>query len=269
MASWFDIFAAQLFALKCWYKNNRWMILSDIIWPYLIVGLLLGMGSMFGSLENYAQRMGVSRPILFLLSSTVVAMSSLMIAFSAAGFVRENRWLGTLPYILLTPAGIHTIVIFAGLPSAVISPVMTMTAIAPAAVYFEGVGGVLRIWAVLLIVLFGMLPLLGFSALAASVLLMVKEESNVFDMVAPLILLVSGVYYPLEVLPKILQLVGRVLPTTYVVEAARLLATYMEPEIRLLLAPIYMLTALALGYNLLASLVLGRAERAVKRKGVI
>jgi len=269
LTSWIDVFRAQLFASVCWYRNNKWMIFSSFVWPYLMVGFLVGLGSLSGSIENYAERIGVSNPLFFLLSSTVIAMSSLLIVFSVTRFALENRWLGTLPYILLSPVRTTVIFIASGLPDAIITPTITVASIVPAALYLEGLAGGLKILAVLAIVLFGMMPLVGFSVLVGSALLFLREESNIADVIAPLVLLVSGIYYPLEILPEVLQLVGLALPTTYVVEAAKLISAYLTPETRLLLTPVYVLTALTFGYNLIASLVIDKAERAVKRKGVL
>ena len=98
------------------------MLFSYLVWLYIMVALLLSLGSLFGSIEIYSERIGVSSPILFLLSSTVVAMSSLSIIFSVMGFVIENRWIGTLPYIMLTPSKTPIIFIAAGLPDAIMSP---------------------------------------------------------------------------------------------------------------------------------------------------
>jgi len=269
MTGWFDIFRAHLFADMCWYKNNRWLLFYYFIWPYLMVALILGFGSLFGSIESYSERLGVSSPILFLLSSTVVAMSSISIVSSVAEFVIENRWSGTLPYIMLTPAEMPTIFIAAGLPDAIISPLITMAAIFPAALYLEGISGGIRILTILIFIFLGMLPLLGFSALIASLTLIAKEESNVGQIIIPFLLLVSGVYYPLEVLPSILQFIGRIMPVAYVVEAARLFSKYIVPEIRIVLILIYILTVMTIAYNLLASLTLRGADRALRGKGVI
>ena len=196
MTGWFDIFRAHLFADMCWYKNNKWLLFSYFIWPYLMVALILGFGSLFGSIESYSERLGVSSPILFLLSSTVVAMSSISIVSSVAEFVIENRWSGTLPYIMLTPAETPIIFIAAGLPDAIISPLITVAAILPAALYLEGISGGIRILTILIFIFLGMLPLLGLSALIASLTLIAKEESNIGQIIIPFLLLVSGVYYP-------------------------------------------------------------------------
>ena len=269
MTGWIDVFRAQLFASICWYRNNKWMIFSSFVWPYLMVGFLVGLGSLSGSIENYAERIGVSNPMFFLLSSTVIAMSSLLIVFSVTRFALENRWLGTLPYILLSPVRTSVILIASGLPDAIITPTITVMSIAPAALYLEGLAGGLKVLAVLAIVLFGMMPLVGFSVLIGSILLFLKEESNIAEVIAPLVLLVSGIYYPLEILPEVLRLIGLALPTTYVVEVAKFISTYLTPEAHLLLTPVYILTALTFGYNLMASLVADKVEKAVKRKGVI
>ena len=59
------------------------------------------------------------------------------------------------------------------------------------------------------------------------------------------------------------------MPVAYVVEATRLFSKYTIPEIRLVLILIYTLTVMTIAYNLLASLTLKRADRALRGKGVI
>ncbi len=269
MVNWTHILRAQIFSIKCWYKNNRWMLISTFVWPYLMVGTLFGVGLTLGSIDEYARKVGVANPALYLLASSVVAMSSIYIMYSITGFILQNRWIGTLPYIFLSPVKAHTIMIFSGLPDAVLSPALTTTAILPAAIYFEGVTGAWRILIILLIIILGMLPLMGLSVIIASLLLILKEESNVMGSIIPFMLLVSGVYYPLEVLPRILQLISRAVPTTYVIEATKIVSTYLIPEARLLMTALYMIGLLTLGYNLMAASAIAKLDRIIKYRGAL
>ncbi|KYH42171.1 MAG: hypothetical protein AYL32_000220 [Candidatus Bathyarchaeota archaeon B26-2] len=269
MVDWRDILKAQLFSTVCWYRNNKWMLITTFVWPYLMVGTIFGIGMALGSLEEYAERVGVVNPALYLLASSAVAMSSVYIMYSITGFVLENRWIGTLPYLLLSPAKTHTVIVFSSLPDALTSPVFTAIAIIPAAVYFEGFTGALRIFIVLLITILGMLPLMGLSVIMASTILFLKEESNIMGSVVPFILLVSGVYYPIEVLPRVLQVISQFVPVTYVVEATKIVSTYLTSEARMLMVALYMIGLLTVGYNLLATLAMTKVERAIKSKGAL
>jgi ABC-2 type transport system permease protein len=234
-----------------------------------MVMVIFSLGMIYGSTEAYATRLGISNPALYLLSSSVVAMSSLFIVDAVAGFTLFNRWIGTLPYIILSPIKTPILLIVAGLPDSIISPIITIAAVVPAAIYFEGAIGAFKTVLVLLIILLGMLPMLGFSSLIASLLLVVKEESNILSSLSPFILLVSGIFYPIEILPRLLQIISGAVPTTYIVDASKLIATYYIPEGRMLMLLLYGLASLTLIYNLLAVSIIGKADKRVKTVGAI
>lgn len=267
-ASVFDVFRAQLHATIYWYKNNKWMLFSMFIWPYLMVGMLFALGSIIGDVNVYSQRMGIANPALFLLSASVVAMSSISIVDAVAGFALYNRWLGTLSYIVLSPIKTPKLFIAAGIPESLISATITISAVAPAAIYFEGLVGGLKLLLVLAVIVAGMIPMLGLSVIAASLLLVVKEESNIINSLIPFILLVSGVFYPIAVLPSFLQSVSQAIPTKYVVDAAKLVARFQSPSGAAILSFFYILAIMGIAYNMMALLAIGKAHEAVKRKGV-
>ena len=264
-----DILRAGLFGTFAWIKNNRWLLFSMIIWPYLTAFLLIALGMVYGSLETYRERLGVSNPILYILAGSGIVMSSLFIIDTVATTALYHRWLGTLPYLMLTPTRMYKVLVIEPLPGALISSTMGILAVIPGAVYFEGFFGACKLLIVLLLVYMGMLPLIGLSVIVASMTLVLREESNVAAFLTPLILLVSGVFYPLEILPQILQYMSRIFPTSYIVEASRMVATYTIPEFRALLIAVYALVALTLIYNGVASIALTSSERMVKRSGVI
>lgn len=264
-----DILRAGLFATIAWAKNNRWILFSMLIWPYLIAFLLIALGMLYGSIETYRSRLGIANPILYILAGSGIVMSSLFIVDSVATTALYHRWLGTLPYLMLTPTRMYKVLVLEPLPSAVISSTIGVLAVIPGVVYFEGLLGAGKLLLVLLLVYMGMLPLIGLSVIIASITLVLREESNVAAFLTPLILLASGVFYPLEVLPQILQYMSRIFPTSYIVEATRMIASYTIPEFKILLIAVYALGALTLVYNGLASLALTSSERMVKKSGVV
>lgn len=262
------VIRAQLHATIYWYKNNRWLFLSMFLWPYLMVGMMLAIGLLFGSLGEYASRMGVSSPGFFLLSASTVAMSSLGIVDAVAGFALYNRWLGTLSYIVLTPTRTTLVFLAAGLPESLITMLITVSSVLPAVIYLEGIVGGVKLLLVLAAMLAGMLPLLGLSMLAASILLVVKEESNIINSIVPFTLLVSGVFYPVEILPTLLREISNIVPVTYVVQAARLASSLSTPWGASILSLFYSLALLALAYNTIAAIAIRSAERRMLVKGV-
>ncbi len=263
-----DIVRAEFFANLYWMKNNKGLLVAMVVWPYLMVALVMGLGYVFGSPEIYAERMGISNPALFMLSASVVAMSSVTIIDTVAGYTLYNRWLGTLNYILLTPIRTPRLLIAAGLPTALFGPAITVTSVMPAAIYFQGVSGLLNLGAIYFMIILGMIPLLGISVIAASLLLIVKEESNIVNSLVPFLLLVSGVFYPVGVLPHALQLVARAVPVKYVVDAAKLLSALSTTSGAALFTVLYILAFMGVAYNLAAFLLVGKVDAKAKARGV-
>lgn len=264
-----DIIRAGIFSTFAWLKNNKWLLFSMLIWPYLMTFLILGLGIIYGSLETYKERLGISNPVLYLLASGGIVMSSLIIVDVVATSALYHRWLGTLPYLLLTPTKTYKVLLLEPIPSAVLSSTVSMLAVLPGAILFEGLLGAGKLFLILFIVYLGMLPLIGLSVVVASLTLVLREETNIAAFLTPLILLLSGVFYPIEVLPPILRALSNIFPTLYVVQAAKLTATYTIPEVKVLLTLISTLIILTLIYNGVAGLAIGESEKMVKKSGVV
>lgn len=263
-----DVFRAQLHATVYWYKNNKWMLFSIFVWPYLMVMVLLGLGTIMGDISTFSQRLEVANPAFYLLSASAVAMTSVGIVDSVAGFALYNRWLGTLNYIVLSPIREAKLFIAAGLPDSLLTSLVSIVAIAPAAIFFEGFVGGAKLILVLAIVIAGMVPLIGLSVIAASLLLVIKEESNIINSIVPFILLLSGVFYPVTILPESLQAMSYAVPTRYVVDAVKLVARFRTPSGVAILTFFTALAVLGVIYNGMASVAVSRAENAIRRRGV-
>lgn len=263
------ILRANFYSLVCWYKNNKWLLVSIVIWPYLMSFVILAMGVLYGSLESFKERLSIANPVLYVLTTSAIAMSSVGIIDAVANFTIYHRWIGTLPYLVMTPTKTYKVLLFSSIPESMINITLSVVAIIPAVAYFEGLLGVAKVTMVLLIVYIGMMPLLGLSILIASFTLGIKGEEDVASSLTPFILLVSGVFYPIEILPRILQYVSTIMPTRYVIEVARILATYAIPEAKLLFALLYLLAILTIGYNSISALTLRSIEKWAKKRGGI
>ena len=263
-SSFLDVVAAEFYAYTRFYKNNRAMMIAAFIWPYLMVLILLGLGYLFGSLSQYAARMGVRNPVFFIVSASTVAMSSTFIIDEVANYTLYNRWNGTLPYILLTPMRLPKQLLAASIPSTLVSPAISVTSALPVALYFEGLRGAAIIAALYAVIVLGMVPLAGLSVLIAGLVLTVREETNIANSITPFLLLVSGVFYPVTILPKALQLIAVAVPVKYVVDIARAIASTGTLSHEVFLA-IYVLTLMAFAYNSLVAPLLGAIEERVKR----
>ncbi len=264
-----DILRAGFFSTLMWLKNNRWMFFTMFVWPYLLAGGMLLIGTAFGSLETFSENVGVANPVVYMIAASGVVMSSLVIVDSVANFVVNARWVGTLPYLLLTPASYPLLLLLLPLPDALMGSMSGLIAALPGAVIVEGLMGAVRIGIILLFVYLGMLPLVGLSVVIASATLIVKTDENIASFLTPLMTLVSGVFYPVTILPPVLQALAKAIPVTYVVQAAKFAASFTTPEATPFLLAAGSLTALALGYNGAAAIIIRGIEWAVKKSGAV
>ncbi len=262
-----SVMKASLYLFTCWLRNNRALAFMMVLWPYMMAFFLLGLGTILGSIEEYSSRMGVANPIFYILASSSIMVSSINIVDTVAGDLLRHRWIGTLPYIVSSPPRFIVYAIAGPIPSTMITGLISLTSILPAAVYFEGALGGLKILLVLGLVYLAMLPLIGIAVIVGGFSLIVAEETNIASFLTPFILLVSGVFYPQYVLPTVLQWIGRAFPLVYVVEATRVLATYHIPPLQPILTAVAFLAGLSILYNTLAFPGLLYVEEKLRRTG--
>ncbi len=253
------------------YKNNRGAFISMLLWPYLMLALILGMGMMFGSPEAFKENVGLAvNPIIFFIASTLIAMASVDVMWGVGGNVLFYRWVGTLPYILLSPNKTSSTLVLTYIPRYLLFTFIQIMEFVPLILVLEGVyRGILDIGVFILAAIVGMLPLLGFSALFASFLLTIKEESNVLDWLNPIILLFSGAFYPVYLLPRWARLISQLLPSTYTIELARTVAIIGTPKLAAITFLIGVLAGMTIFYNALAYMFVDAGEKKAMKEGAI
>jgi len=253
------------------YKNNRAAFLAMFLWPYLMLALILGMGYFFGSPGAFKQNVQMDvDPVIYYVASTLVAMSALDVMWGVGGNIMWYRWSGTLPYILLSPNRTSTTLIFSYIPRYLLGAFIQLAEFMPLIIIIEGFSsGLMKIGVLVLAITVGMIPLLGFSALFASFLITIEEETNVLSWLNPLILLFSGAFYPAYLLPYWARFISQILPTTYTVELARVAAIIGAPKLAPITFFIGILLGIALVYNFLAYLFMGYGEKKAMERGAI
>jgi ABC-2 type transport system permease protein len=263
----YRIILAEIYLRLRQFKNNPPMLIVSLAWPYLMVIVVLVLGTSYGSLEEYARRLGVADPVVFLLAASGVAFTAVSIIDYGASFAVWHRWLGTLPYLALATPSLSLYLAASGAAVALLSVAVTYASIAPAIVALGGLESGLRLALIVAIVLAGMIPLAGLAALAAVLSVALKVESHVLSFINPLMLLVSGVFYPLELLPRLLKALSVLVPVSYVVEASKLVAALENPLGAKLYFALYAIAALSVLYNVAGLMLTGRVEKEVMVRG--
>lgn len=263
-----SIARAQAMLTIYWYRENKLMPALQVAWPYMTVFIILGLGSAYGSVERFASSMGVSNPLFYIISASFVAFSAVGVVDSTSNAVLWHRWLGTIPYIALAPNSLALYVTVSGLVSSLTGSGLILAALAPAALALAGLEGLEGLSVVAGILLLGMAPLVALAGLSASATLASREESGVLSFLNPLLLLASGVFYPIEVLPRILRALSDVNPVSYVVEASRIAASLASPAGRGVYYAAVALAVLGLAYNSVFAPAAVAGERVLRRRGV-
>src|SRR3954469_3058162 len=210
-----------------------------------------------------------SQELLLSLMIGAIFWNYLSVVFSwIAETITVERWEGTLEYTMMAPIRrwsqlfgsvvyamvyglVHTSVIFVAL--ILFFPQLDLSAANPPTVAT--------------FMLIGSFSFVGVAMIVAILpLLYVERGSQMALVVQSVLLLVSGVYYSIEVLPPWMQVIAHLSPATYVLAGVRAGLIEGKPvtELTNLLWPLVVMGIVLIPFGLWA---FGRAERYAKRTG--
>jgi ABC-2 type transport system permease protein len=205
--------------------------------------------------------------VLYLGIGTIV-WAYLQAVFANVGeMVAWERWEGTIEYTMMAPISRLTHMLGVSLFSVIYGLGRSALLLAVLSFFFSVDMSNANLGGAALMLLVGSLSFIGFGIMAAVLPLLFPERGDEMTFViASLLLLVSGVYYPISVLPGWMQPLAAISPATYVLEGMRLALLEDAPLAALLpsLLPILLLGAAAVPIGIA---VFGWAERYAKRTG--
>ena len=205
--------------------------------------------------------------ILYLAVGTLVWHYLSVLFETISSMISWERWEGTIEYTFMAPVRRFTQMLGTCLFAIVYGLAHTVVILIVVALFFHLDLGRADLLSGLLVLLAGSLSFVGLGIMASVLpLLFTERGSQMTYIIQAVLLLISGVYYPVEVLPSWLQPITRLSPATYVLEGMRdslLKGIGLEQLVR------YLLILLVIG---LISLPIGMAifswgERYAKRTG--
>ncbi len=213
------------------------------------------------------ESLGDERLILVLVIGTIF-WSYLAIVFEfIAEAVQWERWEGTLEYTFMAPIRRYAQLLGAAFYAVIFGLVHTVFVLLALALFFE-LDLTQANWAtVIVFTLLGTVSFIGIG-IAASVLplMYVERGAQMVFVLQSVLLLVSGVYYSIEVLPEWMQFISQFSPATYVLDGVR--AGLIDGVgIDQLIHDIWPLLIMAVVFIPLGLWAFGRAERYAKRTG--
>jgi ABC-2 type transport system permease protein len=205
--------------------------------------------------------------VLFLGIGTVV-WAYLRAVFSNVGeMVAWERWEGTIEYTMMAPISRLAHMLGVSLFSIIYGLIRSALLLGVLSLFFSVDLSRANIVGATVILLAGSISFLGFGIMAAVFPLLFPERGEELTFViSSILLLVSGVYYPISVLPGWMQPLATISPATYVLEGMRasLLEGKPTQDLGPYLLPILILGALAIPIGIAA---FNWGERYAKRTG--
>jgi ABC-2 type transport system permease protein len=205
--------------------------------------------------------------VLYLGIGTVV-WAYLRAVFANVGeMVAWERWEGTIEYTMMAPISRLAHMLGVSLFSIIYGLVRSALLLGVLSLFFSVDLSHANLAGAALMLLAGSISFLGFGIMAAVLPLLFPERGEEMTFViSSILLLVSGVYYPISVLPDWMEPLATISPATYVLAGMRAALLDGAPTASLgpSLLPILLLGGLALPIGIA---VFGWGERYAKRTG--
>ena len=241
----------------------------ELVWlTYSIANALsvsfigLGMEQISGNADVDGRQLA-----LYLIVGTLVWHFLSVIFYWITDVIGIERWEGTIEYTLMAP--IHRVTHMAGqtLFAVLYSLFFTSIILFVAVLLFEIDLSQANLAGAAIMLLAGGLSFIGISITASTLPLLFPERgSQMTHVIIAIMLLISGVYYPIDVLPQALQKLSVLSPATYVLVGVResLLAGVPTRELWPYIWPVLLMGVVAIPAGLK---IFGWAERYAKRTG--
>jgi len=240
----------------------------ELVWlVYGIVNSLsvsfigVGMGAL-GATEAQSQNM-----VIYLAIGTIVWRYLSVIFYWVTDVIGIERWEGTIEYTLMAPIQRLTHMLGQTSFAVVYSMFHTIVILAATLLFFNITLTNANLITPFVVLLAGSFSFIGFSIVGSVLPLLFPERgSQMTHVIIALLLLVSGVYYPVSVLPPWMQTLSLLSPATYVLEGVRagLLEGATVQQVWAQIWPLLIIGAVTLPLGLK---IFNWAERYAKRTG--
>ncbi|HEX4213222.1 MAG TPA: ABC transporter permease [Candidatus Dormibacteraeota bacterium] len=249
---------------RYWAWEFVWLLYNVV--NVLSVGFL---GDGLGRIDSHVSLAVLHRTQLYLLVGSLLWGYLGMVFVEIAYAIDTERWEGTIEYTFMAPMRRITHLSGICLFSIVYGFLRSLLVFLIAIFMFHLDLASANPLSAAVVMLASIIPLVGMGVIASVLPLVSPEKGQQMTMVLEgAILLVSGVYYPISVLPLPLQVLGRIMPLTYTLDGTRAAIVYGAPLGRVLpdVAVLIVMGVLLVPIGLW---IFGRAEHRAKRLGLL
>jgi len=266
---WWETRASLAFVERNLYLVRRYwhLELAFLIFNVASAMSVLYIGEAQMQASGGASREGQLDLVLYLGIGTVV-WAYLRAVFANVGeMVAWERWEGTIEYTMMAPISRLAHMLGVSLFSIIYGLARSALLLGVLALFFSVDLSNANLGGAAVILLVGSVSFLGFGIMAAVLPLLFPERGEEMTFViSSILLLVSGVYYPISVLPDWMEPLATISPATYVLAGMRAALLEGTPTLALgpSILPILILGALTLPIGIA---IFGWGERYAKRTG--
>jgi ABC-2 type transport system permease protein len=205
------------------YFLTKRYFMWEVVWLVYITANAMAITFIGAGVESVSgEKVDTAYLMTFLMVGALI-WSYLSVLFDVLSeTVSWERWEGTIEYTFMSPSSRVTHLLGMGIYAVVYGIAQIAIMFGVVTLFFELDLSDANYWGALLVLAVCSVSLVGFGIVAAVLPLLSPEKGQqVSYIVSSLLLLVSGVYYPVNVLPGWMQAIATVSPVTYALEGSR------------------------------------------------
>jgi ABC-2 type transport system permease protein len=221
-SAWMDEVVATLgFVQRNYYLTKRYF-LWELVWLGYTTANAMSIGFIGVGIEQSGTAEDLSRVTTFLLIGALIWSYLSMLFDILSETVSWERWEGTIEYTFMAPASRATHLIGTSIYAVIYGILRTAIMFVAIRLFFDLEVENANYFGALLVLAVCSISLVGFGMVAAVMPLLSPEKgTQVVFIFGSVLLLVSGVYYPIDVLPDWMQSLAKLSPVTYALEGIR------------------------------------------------
>ena len=220
---WFvEMVAVWGYVQRNYFLTKRYFM-WEIVWLVYITANAMAITFIGAGVESVSGTKVDTAYLMTFLMVGALIWSYLSVLFDVLSeTVSWERWEGTIEYTFMSPASRITHLLGMGVYAVVYGIAQIAIMFGVVSLFFDLDLSEANYWGALLVLAVCSVSLVGFGIVAAVLPLLSPEKGQqVSYIVSSLLLLVSGVYYPVDVLPSWMQAIAAVSPVTYALDGTR------------------------------------------------
>ena len=217
-----ELIAVWGFTQRNYYLTKRYFW-WELVWLVYTTANAMSIGFIGAAVDRTGGTFeGAAKATTYLLVGALLWSYLSMLFDILSETVSWERWEGTIEYTFMSPASRATHLIGTSIYAVIYGIARTIIMLGVVALFFDLELSRANYLAALLILATCSISLVGFGMVAAVMPLLSPEKGQqVTFIIASALLLISGVYYPIEVLPDWMQALARISPVYYALEGIR------------------------------------------------